>query len=99
MHAAVNEDPSDNRENCLMLTGATTSGKSWLLKPLGGRDGIYVAHPAPSKDCRFPLVGTRGEMAGGCGACCQQYTEKPSQPPAGARKGVPKIPSEASEAV
>ena len=53
-------DQTDGRENCLILTGETTTGKTWLLKPLGL---IFVAHACPSKDCRFPLVGARGWAA------------------------------------
>ncbi len=42
------------RENCVILIGGTTSGKSWLFTPFSE---VYICHAKPPKDSRFALLG------------------------------------------
>jgi hypothetical protein len=49
-------DKTATRKNCLMICGDTTCGKTFVTNPL---DGIFLSHPCPPKDSRFPLAGAR----------------------------------------
>ena len=58
---AVTDESEQQRENCVLLCGDSTTGKSWLLEPFWD---IYVCHAAPALNATFPFVGPLGERKG-----------------------------------